>query len=817
MSATYKSLLTPKFTPSPIPHTPGLQDSTTNTPAIEQLKYEEQEAPRRSWFGHGWRGGARLAFGSVCLTLVINVVLLGFFMSPRFTRMQGFPVVYRGTCRQAERLNTIYHLFINILSTAMLAASNYCMQLLCAPTRSNIDKAHASGVWLDIGITSLRNLRFVTWKRRALWIALCVSSLPLHLVYNSTFYAAIATNDYNVLYATEDFFKGGQYDASRFPDSKQLNVSAIQLQSSDAFNNRSQNTIFDSKYVQRSNIECMKDYSEDFVTEYRNVIAVVHNDNTSQNISGSLLSVYANDVPSKDQLNSTYDAFAWICNRHDITVPDGEKPCREISRDLQATAGTWNAGGYSVAYCMIEELSTQDCHLHFAPHFMGPVVVMNIIKCIVAFYVAFRFRDTPLVTLGDAIESFIKHPDPCTRGMCLATAQEMAHQFSMKTHHTPVLRSSTFDGTRHRWHKTVTGRQWALLGGLFVIMFSGLIVGLFLGIQELTPPTLSNAMTIDFGAVEAQNLVGLGRRRGAATDVLVTALVANTPQAFLAFLYMVYNTIFTLMQCGENWDMYGAYTATTRHKLQLLSKQATHRYLRVSNPKGAQKSTHTLNLPVRYAIPLMTMSGLIHWLMSQTLYLANVSVIKRGVDIHDAPKDDEITTVAYAPSGMMGLIVVALIMVIVLVTNAMRKFGGQMPIVASNSAAISASCHVQMSERRRRAMVLRKIAWGEVPSESANVPETPSDVRASSMGFSKGLGIDDGTAKNRVYSAEDFSDVIHRDEEYGDDSSSEYQVLRGQAEMVDLDRDGAGRSTAVAHCTFSDSFVFKPEVGKFYS
>lgn len=166
---------------------------------------------------------------------------------------------------------------------------------------------------------------------------------------------------------------------------------------------------------------------------------------------------------------------------------------------------------------------------------------------------------------------------------------------------------------------------------------------------------------------------------------------------------------------------------------------------------------------------------------------------------------------------MMGLLVIAVVMVIVLVVNAMRKFGGQMPIVASNSAAISASCHVQMSDRGRRAMVLRKIAWGEVPREDANISETLSDVRPSVMSMSRGLGIDDGTVKNTVYSAEDFSDVIHRDEEYGDDGSSEYQVLRGQAEMVDLDRDGAGRSTALAHCTFSDSFVSKAQPGKFYA
>lgn len=87
------------------------------------------------------------------------------------------------------------------------------------------------------------------------------------------------------------------------------------------------------------------------------------------------------------------------------------------------------------------------------------------------------------------------------------------------------------------------------------------------------------------------------------------------------------------------------------------------------------------------------------------------------------------------------------------------------------------------------------------------------------MSTAKGLGIEDPRVKaNSVYSADDFSDAMDRDEEFGPEGGpNEYASLRGQAEMTDLDSRGAGRSTAVAHCTFSDTFVFKPEVGKFYA
>lgn len=796
MSATYKSLLTPKFTPSP--NTVGYQDSAANTPAFEELKYD-QEAPKKSWFGYGWRGGARIAFISTCVTLVINVTLLVFNVL-HYPKMGGFPVVYRGTCQEAETRNTIWHLVINILSTSMLAASNYCMQLLCAPTRSNINRAHSEGVWLDIGVQSLRNLRFVTWKRRGLWLALCISSIPLHLVYNSTFYAAIGSNNYNVLYATPGFITGGDYDTARFPSSPSMNISGFQ-----------QNA---STWERLSNRDCIQTYAFDFITNYKNVIAVVSNTSNS----GSLLDVYIDDMPSAQEFSSRYDSFPWICNDTVQNPPSNvsKELCRQRISEIESLANTrWKSAGYDISYCLAEKILVPDCHLHFAPQLMGPVVLMNIVKCIVTFYVAFRLRDTPLVTLGDAIESFLVQPDPCTRGVCLATAHEMAHQFSSATDHRPILRAKTFDGTRYRWHKIISKRQWTLLAGLFSLMFAGLILGLVLGTARLTPATIKNALSISIGTVQAQNLV-LGARIGSlgASGVLITALIANAPQALLSFVYMVYNSMFTLMYIGEDWDMYGAYTATTRHKLQIAAKRQTHRYLRVSNPRGVQKSTHFLNLPYRYAIPLIAVSGLLHWFMSQTLYLANISVVNRDNSI---PNTDEITTVAYAPTGMIGLLVLAVVMAIILITNSLRYFGGQMPIVGSNSAAISAACHVEMPERRRRELVLRKIAWGEVPSGGANLSAGPAEQRSSIMSVSKGLGINDASFKHdSVYSADDFSDVINRDEEYGGEGT-EYSALRGQVEMTDLDSRGAGRSTALAHCTFSDTFVFKPEVGKFYA
>jgi hypothetical protein len=71
---------------------------------------------------------------------------------------------------------------INILSSALLGGSNYCMQRLMAPTRSDIDRAHVQGNWLEIGIPSVRNITAISTGKRTLWFLLAVTSIPLHLM-----------------------------------------------------------------------------------------------------------------------------------------------------------------------------------------------------------------------------------------------------------------------------------------------------------------------------------------------------------------------------------------------------------------------------------------------------------------------------------------------------------------------------------------------------------------------------------------------------------------------------------------------------------
>lgn len=123
-------------------------------------------------------GGCAIA---AALVLVANFTSTINFM--KIWRTVGdLGTIYRGDCSKAHRLSSGLHIIINVLSTTLLAVSNLCMQLLAAPTRGEIDKAHADYFWLDIGVPSFRNLGRIGKSRRIHIILLAFSSVPLHFL-----------------------------------------------------------------------------------------------------------------------------------------------------------------------------------------------------------------------------------------------------------------------------------------------------------------------------------------------------------------------------------------------------------------------------------------------------------------------------------------------------------------------------------------------------------------------------------------------------------------------------------------------------------
>jgi hypothetical protein len=132
---------------------------------------------------HGWRMGVVLGCCMSFFVLCCNIgLIIAGAKSKTGYNSNGIADLVHGEEPDVSRYNTLFHVLINALSTVLLSGSNYTMQVLSSPSRRDIDKAHAKGQWLDIGILSPRNLLAIPRSRSLLWLALALSSIPLPLL-----------------------------------------------------------------------------------------------------------------------------------------------------------------------------------------------------------------------------------------------------------------------------------------------------------------------------------------------------------------------------------------------------------------------------------------------------------------------------------------------------------------------------------------------------------------------------------------------------------------------------------------------------------
>lgn len=118
---------------------------------------------------------------TTAIVLSLNL-LFAFVVLFKYDSNDGVGILFEGDCGVVKRWDTALHLIINILSTALLAASGFTMQCLSSPTREEVDLAHKYRQSLEIGLLSLTNLFHMrTWKA-VFWTLLCLSSMPLHLL-----------------------------------------------------------------------------------------------------------------------------------------------------------------------------------------------------------------------------------------------------------------------------------------------------------------------------------------------------------------------------------------------------------------------------------------------------------------------------------------------------------------------------------------------------------------------------------------------------------------------------------------------------------
>lgn len=192
---------------------------------------------------------------------------------------------------------------------------------------------------------------------------------------------------------------------------------------------------------------------------------------------------------------------------------------------------------------------------------------------------------------------------------------------------------------------------------------------------------------VGFGSVNGNNLWGVP------TTLMRGVLLANSPQVVLSYLYLAFNGVYTNMFIAKEWS-------TFLHK---------RKPLRVTAPVGQQRNTYWLTVPFRFAIPMTIVSGIFHWLASQSLFMVQITVT--DAKTREISEKDQISTLGFSPFALILASVLATLIAASGIAVGRLKFPAGMPVAGSSSAAISAGCHRRPEDTDAQ---LLPVQWGVV-------------------------------------------------------------------------------------------------------
>ncbi|KAF1985605.1 hypothetical protein K402DRAFT_307201, partial [Aulographum hederae CBS 113979] len=591
------------------------------------------------------------------LVLIINLTAIVIAIRSDSTNV-GTSILLRGSCSLVSNTNIAAHVVLNILGTLLLGASSYAMQVAIAPTRQDIDEAHRVRHWLDIGVPSFRNLRRVSRSRAVCWTLLLLSSLPLHLIYNSSILASQVANEYLVTELDESFLHSGT--------STELLV----------FHNILQDA---SKWDNLTLESCANAYSDPTMTSYRTLVLIVQPESGKETLPG---------------LFRTVAGKTWMCNQPPgVVAPDGAdsnglssfscNPSRAaFGQRRNGSKRNWQKPN-NPRYCLAEPVE-EDCKLELSIPFVATVCVANVVKIAVILLLSFNMRSSSLNTFGDAIASFLERPDDSTVGFCQHDAESLKQAWTSYQQPTPV----PWHIRRRRQFSALSLPRILLSSLVFIVSLITTATLLALAIRaDSARGTLSSTFTTAaFTSKDHFSIIGFESMANATLPGLV--LLVNTPQLLISFLYFLYNALLTCFLQAREWNSFS------------LRRQR----LRVSKPRDGQRATYWLQIPPHYAVPMVLFSVSMHWLISQSIFLSKVQFL----DFLGRPSErfgaggygnmygeypGEVLAAGYSSMGIAVSLALGVVAVVVLVGVGARRLEGDMVVVGSCSAGIAAACH----------------------------------------------------------------------------------------------------------------------------
>ncbi|KAM7218253.1 hypothetical protein V8F06_006316, partial [Rhypophila decipiens] len=352
------------------------------------------------------------------------------------------------------------------------------------------------------------------------------------------------------------------------------------------------------------------------------------------------------------------------------------------------------------------EMVEPECRLLANPLFWWLTSVCNLVIACGLSSMIYFVTSNPLITIGDVADSFIAKPSELTaRAAC--TYDYTAFKNTCR----PRLVPRPYYG----W-PAVSLTKWALGTFLFSSVVVTLIISYFAGLSSLPylkPPSIGKLFSAGLGESLDNSSGSLTTPvMGSVMTELQLVAVANTPQFITSLTYLYYNIVLTTMAVEREWHRPGM-PGTTQSRAPTL---------RVSQPRGQQRSSYFLSLPYRYGIPLLILTTVEKWLASISLFYPALDVydingVKVKGDDDDSPS---IITLGYSLSAVYLLIIITSVSWVGIVTLGILRTvpAGGKPLLGACSGVIVTACQLSaagnVKQAAREDIAAGSLCWGAI-------------------------------------------------------------------------------------------------------
>ncbi|KAI1735316.1 hypothetical protein F4680DRAFT_461784 [Xylaria scruposa] len=619
-----------------------------------------------TWQGLPITGWRRTGVIHVACLLIFGIILLILFIVSIARYGASFnqaTIISRTNCSTATYLTLLLHLIISLLSTGIFASSNFFMQIATSPSRVDIDKAHSQLRSLDIGIPSVRNLEALSKGKRVAWTVLLLSSVPIHLLFNSSIFGTVFQgSDWNLTIATESLTHGAHF----YPPGASLSPSGSSWPSLGAdpgfgevvplteywdrtslVYQRLTKTANSARYWDRLDAKrCRIEYASCQPRQkYGDVVVVVQPNAGNQSgwirkqifdlQPANLTSLWDLHIPPNETNPLWFSAECSITKSSDYLYTLGcHHNCAralgldyvDIPKDYAAPFSyEWSFSfhgsesylpieyGYSsefdnftVSYCLAEALPG-NCKVVLSNYLLLTIIICIFLKVATCIVILWKLQHRSLVTPGDVIESFIMKPDQQTAGLgtldifdCRRFDNESPSIWPEEGD--PALATTIMPRSWHRKNKRLTHIMPPVV---WARTYGYLTLMVALVTFIMTEAFVSNSYTLYFSPDRIGNTDDTKIFPHGNWGYLNSLLFVNVPHLFVSISYFFYNAFFTQLQVEREWNEYSS----------------KFKPLRVSHPMGQQVSSYRLQLPYKYSIPLILGGVWCHWLVSNTVFL----------------------------------------------------------------------------------------------------------------------------------------------------------------------------------------------------